>query len=155
MSKGQRYQEVHLHELMEVVGEGWQERKVGFERVFTKPHPHDDRVTIWLYSSISVGHTVSRAVAKDAIRITLTAKLKVTDYDKPVLKEGRTNRVPGWELRLKTKLDDLLKVKEPIKDCDRCGGFMVIRKAKRGPNKGKAFLGCSNYPDCHNTSNEV
>lgn len=32
--------------------------------------------------------------------------------------------------------------------CPKCGGVMVTRKATKGPNAGKEFYGCSNYPRC-------
>ena len=32
--------------------------------------------------------------------------------------------------------------------CPKCGGVLVERKARRGPNVGTVFLGCSNYPAC-------
>lgn len=35
--------------------------------------------------------------------------------------------------------------------CPSCGGSMVRRVARRGYNKGGAFLGCSNYPRCRGT----
>ncbi|WP_119157728.1 restriction endonuclease [Caldimonas tepidiphila] len=37
-------------------------------------------------------------------------------------------------------------VAEPA--CPRCGSAMVIRVAKKGANAGKAFWGCSAYPQC-------
>ena len=33
--------------------------------------------------------------------------------------------------------------------CPKCGAKMLLRKAKKGANKGKEFYGCSNYPKCH------
>jgi DNA topoisomerase-3 len=37
--------------------------------------------------------------------------------------------------------------------CPSCGkGTMGLRQAKKGDNAGNYFLGCSNYPDCKNTS---
>lgn len=33
--------------------------------------------------------------------------------------------------------------------CPNCGGQMVLRTAKAGPNPGERFWGCSNYPKCH------
>jgi ssDNA-binding Zn-finger/Zn-ribbon topoisomerase 1 len=30
--------------------------------------------------------------------------------------------------------------------CTKCGSEMVMRSAKSGPNQGKRFWGCSNYP---------
>lgn len=35
-----------------------------------------------------------------------------------------------------------------MSECPKCRGEMVLRKAKRGANKGKEFWGCSNYPQC-------
>ncbi len=32
--------------------------------------------------------------------------------------------------------------------CPRCGGNLVKRTAKNGPNAGNEFYGCSNYPKC-------
>jgi very-short-patch-repair endonuclease len=34
--------------------------------------------------------------------------------------------------------------------CTKCGAEMVMRSAKSGPNQGKRFWGCSNYPRCKN-----
>lgn len=33
--------------------------------------------------------------------------------------------------------------------CPQCGKPMVLRTAKRGPNPGNRFWGCSTYPDCN------
>ncbi len=40
---------------------------------------------------------------------------------------------------------------EKTKACPKCSGELVERTAKRGPNAGKRFLGCSNFPKCHYT----
>lgn len=32
--------------------------------------------------------------------------------------------------------------------CPRCGGKLVLRTAKKGPNQGNQFYGCSNFPNC-------
>ncbi|QQL43722.1 nuclease-related domain-containing protein [Sulfuriroseicoccus oceanibius] len=34
------------------------------------------------------------------------------------------------------------------KTCPRCGAPMVLRRAKRGENRGNQFWGCSSYPKC-------
>ncbi|MGX5203197.1 topoisomerase DNA-binding C4 zinc finger domain-containing protein [Aliikangiella sp. IMCC44632] len=36
------------------------------------------------------------------------------------------------------------------KICQKCGGEMLEREAKRGKNKGQNFFGCSNFPKCRN-----
>jgi restriction system protein len=35
--------------------------------------------------------------------------------------------------------------------CPKCGGEMVMRTAKKGPNPGQKFWGCSNFPRCRYT----
>jgi len=35
--------------------------------------------------------------------------------------------------------------------CPKCGSPMILRTAKRGPNAGKKFYGCSRYPKCKET----
>lgn len=37
--------------------------------------------------------------------------------------------------------------------CPRCGSNLVKRTARKGPNAGSEFLGCSNYPKCRFTKN--
>ena len=49
----------------------------------------------------------------------------------------------------------LAEKKERVKNglCPRCGSPLVVRIAKKGPNAGSQFLGCSRYPDCRYTRN--
>ena len=35
--------------------------------------------------------------------------------------------------------------------CPRCGAALVERTARKGPNAGSKFLGCSRYPECKYT----
>ena len=35
--------------------------------------------------------------------------------------------------------------------CPKCGGKLVVRTAKSGPNQGNTFMGCSNFPRCRYT----
>ncbi len=39
--------------------------------------------------------------------------------------------------------------------CPKCGGTLVKRRAKRGENAGKQFLGCSNFPKCKYTKGDL
>lgn len=34
------------------------------------------------------------------------------------------------------------------KTCPQCGGVMVLRTSRRGPQAGRQFYGCSSYPNC-------
>ena len=36
--------------------------------------------------------------------------------------------------------------------CPKCGSDLIERTAKRGPNAGNSFLGCSNFPKCRYTA---
>lgn len=38
-----------------------------------------------------------------------------------------------------------------IKKCPRCSSPLVLRTAKKGPNAGQEFYGCSNFPKCRYT----
>ncbi|MBU2977092.1 DUF2034 domain-containing protein [Alteromonas sp. C1M14] len=40
---------------------------------------------------------------------------------------------------------------EKPKVCPKCSGELVERTAKRGPNNGNTFWGCSNFPKCRYT----
>ncbi len=37
--------------------------------------------------------------------------------------------------------------------CPKCGGALILRTAKKGPNVGNQFYGCSNFPKCKYTQN--
>jgi len=37
--------------------------------------------------------------------------------------------------------------------CPKCGNRLVLRAAKKGPNAGNRFYGCSNFPTCRYTKN--
>jgi restriction system protein len=38
------------------------------------------------------------------------------------------------------------------RNCPACGSEMLLRVAKRGPNPGQSFWGCSRYPNCRATA---
>lgn len=40
---------------------------------------------------------------------------------------------------------------EVAPECPKCGAAMVLREAKKGPNAGSRFWGCSQYPQCRGT----
>ncbi|MEQ8820994.1 MAG: restriction endonuclease [Sumerlaeia bacterium] len=39
----------------------------------------------------------------------------------------------------------------PLPNCQRCGAPMTVRTARRGPNPGERFLGCTRFPKCRGT----
>jgi restriction system protein len=52
---------------------------------------------------------------------------------------------------------DMKKARIPVShqprafQCPLCGSEMVLRTAKKGPNPGEKFWGCSTYPKCRGT----
>jgi len=52
---------------------------------------------------------------------------------------------------------DVKKVRKPVGNrsndgtCSLCGSEMVLRTAKKGPNAGEKFWGCSTFPKCRGT----
>ena len=56
----------------------------------------------------------------------------------------------GW----KTRRQHLKSLKERLTSettCPKCGGELVLRTARKGPNAGKQFYGCSRFPGCRYT----
>ena len=47
--------------------------------------------------------------------------------------------------------DDLPPEPKKEERCPRCGGLLVLRKAKQGATAGTKFWGCKNYPQCKYT----
>ncbi len=44
-------------------------------------------------------------------------------------------------------------LQDPAPSCPKCGGDMLLRTARSGPNAGKQFWGCRSYPSCKGTLN--
>jgi hypothetical protein len=60
----------------------------------------------------------------------------------------QNNAIPNLVSQNKSVLTDVKSVNNIEVLCPKCGIPMISRKAFRGPNKGKEFFGCVNYPDC-------
>jgi restriction system protein len=60
-------------------------------------------------------------------------------------------------IELVKMVGDLKKAHTPVShqpkanQCPLCGSEMVLRTAKKGPNAGEKFWGCSTYPKCRGT----
>ena len=96
-----------------------------------------------VYSSIEPDGGLGRGCGEDAIRVSVWYRRS----DGNVIRVGeskRINRVPGWDTRLRLRINEWWKLLGP--KCPKCGVPTVTRK---GP-KGK-FYGCSSYPECRMT----
>ena len=97
---------------------------------------------IRIFSSVDRFGT-SRRKGKDSIKVCLVDK----NINKNIGSAKTTYRIKGWQDRLKKKVNDVYLSVNSLKRC-RCGSFLVERKCKQGENKGRKFLGCSNWPEC-------
>lgn len=75
---------------------------------------------------------LSQAQVQEAIARLRSARLPVT---------GGANRRHVENVKSRSKPN-------AVRRCPRCGSRMTIRTAKRGPNTGRKFWGCSAYPKC-------
>jgi hypothetical protein len=105
-----------------------------FERAF-----EETRFSIRIYSSITVGTSVTRECGADAIRITIfDRKLGKQTYSQVV------HRTQNALTNLVTKAREAHAYKNAHK-CT-CGSLMVERSGK-----GRKFLGCTAFPECKQT----
>jgi ssDNA-binding Zn-finger/Zn-ribbon topoisomerase 1 len=54
-----------------------------------------------------------------------------------------------------TKKDHIRSLRQRYQSkiiCPKCGSELVERTAKNGPNAGREFLGCENFPRCRYTT---
>ena len=110
-----------------------------FEVVWELPFKGNPRLAWRVFSSITGEY--SRGCGADAIRVVVWD----LTIDKPIIGACRTNRVPGWQDRLKAKIREIGHGLKLVK-CPDCGSYMVKRKGKNGE-----FLGCSRFPACRKT----
>ena len=116
-----------------------------------------------IYSSITQGGRMCRAVGKDAVRILIgtTAAnartgrvgwftLKKTSKILRTAPEGMSEeqRIKHFIERLATRAREAYALAARIPTCRRCTAPMAVRKGKGQP---ETFLGCSTYPVCKGT----
>lgn len=102
-----------------------------------------DDLEIRIYSSIDKQTLESRDKGTDAIRTVVYS----TEFNRVVGGAKRTHRTPGWDRRVREKVEELMdRWNEAIRTCDECGAYMVKRDGQYGE-----FFGCLNYPECQYT----
>ena len=63
----------------------------------------------------------------------------------------RSGMLPkGWSTR-RQHLNSLKERFSSDTNCPKCGAELILRTARRGPNAGRQFYGCSRYPSCRYT----
>lgn len=88
------------------------------------------------------------------VKSKLIHRLEEDQVDKVVqaIESGR------FERSLKTHIEHARHVKTIVKEknqagrCPKCNSSLVARTAKKGPNAGEQFLGCSAFPRCRYTA---
>lgn len=85
--------------------------------------------------------------SKDHIDLMYEELLPLTD----ITAEEKVSHIDNIQ-NIKDKAQKEETPKQPNKTtsilCPRCGSTMILRTASKGPNKGKKFYGCSNFPKC-------
>ncbi len=88
----------------------------------------------------------SGAFTKEAIDFAAAQRIELVDGDDLVRLIG------GAQTRSTTAAPAPVPVSaSAARICSSCGSGLVLRQAKRGPNAGGQFWGCSSYPDCRHT----
>ena len=125
--------------------EGWIEGRVGNELTYNLTLPN--RMVIVVFSSISYARDTARGLGEDSIKCVLLDQIS----ERPLDKEIRTHRTPGWNRRLVAKLNNLLTTAEErvFSRCKKCFSVMTRRTSETG-----VFWGCLAYPDCKYTMNQ-
>ena len=75
----------------------------------------------------------------------------VMDQSAPADKPAELETKPEIKPKTKKVTAPAPPTKAAEKICPVCGHKMVHRIARRGPNRGKEFWGCSNFPKCRHT----
>jgi hypothetical protein len=105
-----------------------------FERAF-----EEDRFSVRIYSSITIGADSTRGCGEDAIRVLI--------YDRVMDRNTHTvivHRTKNALTNVVARARDMWTWKKQNK-CS-CGSIMVVREGR-----GTKFLGCTSYPNCKNT----
>jgi len=69
-----------------------------------------------------------------------------------VIESGRLSRTLKTHKEHVSHVKNIVKEKEKVNLCPKCGSELVLRIAKKGANIGNEFYGCSNYPKCKYTA---
>jgi restriction system protein len=83
-------------------------------------------------------------------------RILIADEDvKKIITQIESGRlVPSSETNMShiKHVKQLITDKHKGKGCPKCGSPMVVRVARKGPNSGNKFLGCTKFPQCRGAS---
>lgn len=80
-----------------------------------------------------------------------TASRKHIEHVREIKKSGKQSRSSNRLSEKKEVIVEPLAATQDNTTCPRCNEALVIREAKKGPNKGNRFYGCSSFPKCRYT----
>lgn len=69
-----------------------------------------------------------------------------------MIKNGQLSKTRKTNKEHINHVRKIVKEKESITICPKCGNALVLRVSKQGVNKGNKFYGCSSYPKCRYTT---
>jgi len=152
-----RYSQGKLIDKMEAMGLGTKSTRHNIiSKLYTRGYVHDNPL-----KSTKIAHTVIDTLEKYAQDITkpdMTSKLekdmysiadgKITEDEVINGSKNLLSRIFGTlrenEDNISKELHDRIRGEKIIGRCEKCGGDLIILRARRGTR----FVGCSGYPDC-------
>ena len=110
----------------------------------------------WVFPALAGGSFLLKAIVQAVqTNALLFACLFLIPAPIAYLSARRRRQLLDSQTGIESRLEETLAPSEPTlraaKTCPVCGGEMATRIAKRGPNAGKPFWGCSRYPQCKGT----
>lgn len=126
--------------------DGW--KHAGFDGEHVYYIPVTDRVGVVVRSSIQIDGRAALS-GKDSIRIFLSNNTITKPLAKKI--DAWTQRTHGWEERMSSKVTELIRKGSMMVNCPKCDtGVLMEREGRYG-----VFYGCSNYPRCRYTTNDL
>jgi ribosomal protein L37AE/L43A len=88
------------------------------------------------------------------VKSKLTHRLKDDQVNQVVqaIEQCRFDRSLKTHINHARHVKELMAEKKKVNLCPKCGSPLVVRIAKKGPNAGNEFWGCSDFPKCRYTA---
>ncbi len=98
---------------------------------------------------------VSGRFTPDAVRFAEGKPIDLVNADRLIELVQTVRRVSRSDVDIAFRADEVEATTEVpsaiTRICPRCGSELVERTARRGPQAGNGFMGCSAYPKCRHT----
>jgi restriction system protein len=94
---------------------------------------------------------LSDQLSQGKLESSFTASRKHIKHVREIKKSTRHPMLNDLLLEKREVIVESMAAKQDSTKCPRCNEALVLREAKKGPNKGNSFYGCSSFPKCRYT----